>query len=153
MPRPHQGRKRLESENPDLGFQIAPMIDLVFVIMLFFMSMAATVKVERELKIALPSGAAESVVVNLPDEQIVEIDEAGEVLLNGEALDMPGSKELPNLRETLKRLKEAGRLSQTALIVTLVSHERAAYARTVDVLDALAVAKITDVTYSVSTAE
>ncbi len=153
MPRKPKGRKRLQVSNSDLGFQIAPMIDLVFVIMLFFMAMAGQVKVERELKISLPSGASEAVVVNMPDEQIVEIDELGEVMLNGEALDSITSKELPNLRENLRRLRENGIASQTPVMVTLVSHEFAPYARTVDVLDALAVAKISDVTYSVSSTE
>ena len=47
--------KRIEdTENINLGFQIAPMIDVVFVIMLFFMVMAGAVKVEHELKTALP---------------------------------------------------------------------------------------------------
>ena len=40
--------------NGDVGFQIAPMIDVVFVIMLFFMVMAGAVKVEHELKTTLP---------------------------------------------------------------------------------------------------
>jgi len=44
-------------EQPDAapGFQIAPMIDVVFVIMLFFMVMAGAVKVEHELKTTLPA--------------------------------------------------------------------------------------------------
>jgi biopolymer transport protein ExbD len=36
------------------GFQIAPMIDVVFVIMLFFMVMAGAVKIENELNSQLP---------------------------------------------------------------------------------------------------
>lgn len=145
-------RRRLEAGNPDLGFQIAPMIDLVFVIMLFFMSMAAQVKVEHELKIALPAGTP-SVSVNLPDEQIIEINDLGEILLNGEALDDPASGELPNLTATLVRLRENSRQSTTPLLVTIISHERARYECSIRVLDALAVAKITDVSYSVSSPE
>ena len=34
-------------KDAELGFQIAPMIDVVFVIMLFFMVMAGSVKTER----------------------------------------------------------------------------------------------------------
>ena len=46
-------------QQPDAnpGFQIAPMIDVVFVIMLFFMVMAGAVKVEHELKTTLPGNA------------------------------------------------------------------------------------------------
>ena len=42
------------------GFQIAPMIDVVFVIMLFFMVMAGAVKVENELNTQLPGTASTS---------------------------------------------------------------------------------------------
>ena len=42
-------RLELNPNEGNLGFQIAPMIDVVFVIMLFFMVMAGAVKVENEL--------------------------------------------------------------------------------------------------------
>ena len=46
--------RAIETEEAQAGFQIAPMIDVVFVIMLFFMVMAGAVKVERELKTLFP---------------------------------------------------------------------------------------------------
>ena len=42
------------SEDGDIGFQIAPMVDVVFVLMLFFMASAGQQVVERELSVALP---------------------------------------------------------------------------------------------------
>ena len=42
-------RLELNTNEGNFGFQIAPMIDVVFVIMLFFMVMAGAVKVENEL--------------------------------------------------------------------------------------------------------
>ena len=47
-------RLELNSNDGNFGFQIAPMIDVVFVIMLFFMVMAGAVKVENELNTQLP---------------------------------------------------------------------------------------------------
>ena len=44
------------SEDGDVGFQIAPMVDVVFVLLLFFMASAGSQVVERELNISLPSG-------------------------------------------------------------------------------------------------
>ena len=35
----------IQQNNPDVGFQIAPMIDVVFVILVFFMSLAAQIKI------------------------------------------------------------------------------------------------------------
>ena len=42
------------SEDGDAGFQIAPMVDVVFVLLLFFMASAGSQIVERELNISLP---------------------------------------------------------------------------------------------------
>ena len=47
--------KRVQAEEaPNLGFQIAPMLDVVFVILLYFMVLAGTVKIEFEIKTTLP---------------------------------------------------------------------------------------------------
>jgi biopolymer transport protein ExbD len=44
------------SEDGDIGFQIAPMVDVVFVLLLFFMALAGQQVIEMELNISLPSG-------------------------------------------------------------------------------------------------
>jgi biopolymer transport protein ExbD len=77
-----------------VGFQIAPMIDVVFVIMLFFMVMVGSVKVERELKTSfldLPPPA------RMPRRKcrtrfIVGVEEDGTVTLNEEPFDGPADK-------------------------------------------------------------
>src|SRR6201995_3634332 len=88
------------------GFQIAPMIDVVFVIMLFFMVMAGAVERENELKTTLPGSAETSNSVEFVDEQVIAVSDTGEVALNDEPFDTPGSKELPQLTATLMRLKQ-----------------------------------------------
>ena len=147
--------KRLESVNSggDLGFQIAPMIDVVFVIMLFFMVMAGSVKVERELNSTLPGTAETSSSVDFADEQIITIAESGEVSLNDEPFDTPDSRDMPKLTGTLMRLKQNSDAAKTPTIVTIISDQEAKYSRTVDVLDSLAVAEIATVTFSVSEEE
>src|SRR3981081_3897928 len=90
----------------NLGFQIAPMIDVVFVIMLFFMVMAGAVKVENELNTQLPGTAATSTSTDFVDETSSHISDPGEVSLNDEPFDSPESKELPQLKGTLMRLKQ-----------------------------------------------
>ena len=85
-----------------LGFQIAPMIDVVFVIMLFFMVMAGAVKVERELNSQLPGNAETSNATDFVDEQIVQIAENGEVSLNEEPMDTKDSRDLPRFKATMK---------------------------------------------------
>jgi biopolymer transport protein ExbD len=135
------------------GFQIAPMIDVVFVIMLFFMVMAGAVKIENELNTQLPGTAATSNSTDFVDEQIINIADNGAITLNDEEFDSPASKDLPQLKATLMRLKQNADAAKTPAVVTIVSDEQAKYSRTVDVLDALAVAKIDNVTFTTSEEE
>jgi biopolymer transport protein ExbD len=153
-----RGRKQIEVENPNAGFQIAPMIDVVFVIMLFFMVMANSVKVEYELKTALPGVAVtDNKDVILPDEITIEIAEDDLVTMNEEVYDagLPAdqAKKLPTLTDSLVRLKKDADDRGSKVLVTLVTEEQAKYGRIIDVMNALAKAKISNVTFTVGSEE
>jgi biopolymer transport protein ExbD len=139
----------ITEDDGTFGFQIAPMVDVVFVIMLFFMVMAGAVKVENELSTKLPGSAESSSVTEFNDETIIAISDEGEVSLNDEPFDSADSADLPQLRATLMRLKENADNAHQQAIVTIVSDAHAKYSRTIDVLNALAAAKITNVTFNV----
>jgi biopolymer transport protein ExbD len=134
------------SGDGNLGFQIAPMIDVVFVIMLFFMVMAGAVKVERELNQKLPGTVESSKSADFTDEIIINIAENGEVLLNDEPMDPVGPHVMPRLIATLMRLKQGSDAAKTPVLVTIICEPEAKYSRLVDALDALAAAQITNVT-------
>lgn len=136
-------------EIPVGGFQIAPMIDVVFVIMLFFMVMAGAVRVENELNTTLPGSTESSSATDFVDEISITIAENGEVALNDEPFDTPTSTELRHLRDTLMRLKQNADNAKTVSVVTVISEPQAKYHRTVAVLDALAAARIENVSFSV----
>jgi biopolymer transport protein ExbD len=143
-------RLDLNTNEGNIGFQIAPMIDVVFVIMLFFMVMAGQVKVEKELNSQLPGVSETSEPTDFVDEQVINIGEDGTVSLNDEPMDTPTSTDLPTLKATLMRLKQSSDAAKAPTIVTIVSDEQAKYSRTMDVLDALAVAKIDNVSFTVN---
>jgi biopolymer transport protein ExbD len=147
--------KRIESNfnEGNVGFQIAPMIDVVFVIMLFFMVMAGAVKVEKELNTQLPGTVESKTSTDFVDEQIISIADDGEITLNDEPFDSATSNDLPQLKATLMRLKQNADEVKTPTMVTIVSDPAAKYSRTINVLDALAVAKIDNVTFTVSDEE
>ena len=146
-------RVQVNPNEGNFGFQIAPMIDVVFVIMLFFMVMAGAVRIENELNTQLPGTAATSTSTDFVDEQVIAISDTGEITLNEEPFDSATSKELPQLKATLMRLKQNADAAKTPAVVTIISDEQAKYSRTVDVLDALAIAKIDNVTFTVSEEE
>jgi biopolymer transport protein ExbD len=143
-------RLELNTNEGNIGFQIAPMIDVVFVIMLFFMVMAGEVKVEKELNSQLPGVSDTAEPTDFVDEQVINIAEDGSVSLNDEPMDTPASTDLPTLKNTLMRLKQGSDAAKAPTIVTIVSDEQAKYSRTMDVLDALAVAKIENVSFTVN---
>ncbi len=140
----------IHSDTPAPCFQIAPMIDIVFVIMLFFMVLVGTVKVERELATRLPSpgGALTSVPV---DEITIAILEDGTVTLNDEAFDSPKDKALPRLTKTLRRLASVSAQQRQNVLATIEAEELASYERVMDVLNALHKAQIQNVTFTVGT--
>jgi len=143
-------KKRGRSGGSDihLGFQIAPMIDVVFVIMLFFMVMAGQQQVENELNLKLP-GTMESPTPIQVEETQVRVVETGEVLLNDDPIGEPGDSGLKNLAATMVRLAESSKASQSKVVVTIMADEFAPYQRVIDVLNALAVARIENVTFEV----
>ncbi len=142
-----------EEDTGTLGFQIAPMIDVVFVIMLFFMVMASSVRVEKELNTKLPGSAETTTATEFYDEQIVGIAENGEITLNDEPVDSPESKDLPVFTNTLKRLKQSSDNAKTPVVLTIVSELNAPYQRTINVLNACAAAKVDNVTFTVGEEE
>lgn len=91
------------SEDGDAGFQIAPMVDVVFVLLLFFMASAGSQVVEKELNISLPSGRAASASSGIPSTPIIiDILPDGRIQMNNRVYDSPTSQELPELRAWLK---------------------------------------------------
>jgi len=100
-------KQKPETADASPGFQIAPMIDVVFVIMLFFMVMAGAVKVEHELKTTLPGNAETAKETELPDEVTIGVSETGEITLNEDPVGPPGDKLLENLYNQMKLMGQA----------------------------------------------
>ncbi|MDR1816997.1 MAG: biopolymer transporter ExbD [Puniceicoccales bacterium] len=148
--------KRISSERTgDLGFQIAPMIDVVFVIMLFFMVMAGQVTREQSLRIKLPGEEqATDAPLEMPDELTIALSENGQVSINDNNVDTPASNELPQLYGEVRKLAENARMAKTKLLVTVQSDERTPYKKIALVLDTLAWAGANEnVTFSIGADE
>lgn len=132
------------SEDGDMGFQIAPMVDVVFVLMLFFMASAGQQVNELELNISLPSGAAAN-SSNSPAKVpiIIDISADGQVVGNNTSFGTPTDKQLMSLREWLKATQGFG--GEDPVIVRPNSAAR--HERIIDVLDACAAANIKNLTF------
>lgn len=147
-------RKKKGSAEVNLGFQIAPMIDVVFVIMLYFMVMAGAVQVENAHNTKLPGTVqVENSDTPMPDEISIRIEDDGQVYLNEDPLDGPEVKRLPELASSLNQLRQSSDASRSEVLVTIYASEQAKYERVVDVLDALSRARITNVTFQAGAPE
>jgi biopolymer transport protein ExbD len=138
-------RFRRPSSGINPGFQIAPMIDVVFVILLFFIVASGNARQESALNTVLPSLC--TIGMTFVDPVEVRIDEAGQVYLNEEPLDSPEVRALPGFTQAIREIRRAGYDTEKGSELNLSTHERTKYQRVVDVLDVLAKEKITNVTF------
>ena len=137
--------RNIHEEN--LGFQIAPMIDVIFILILFFMLSAGAVKTENHLASSLPGTASADSAVDIPDEQLIQITNDGHVMLNDQQFDGSGSHQMPELRITLGRFLESSKANKTEAMVTIAPEPYANYQRVIDVLNACAGAQIKNISF------
>ena len=126
------------SVDGDHGFQIAPMLDILFVLLLFFMVSAGAQKHETNLTTQLPGGQpGGDVPVN------VSIDSDGQVSVNSVPTDTPDNHDLP---ETISRLKGivAAHATQPVVIIPTRSTR---HQRVIDVLNACAAAEVKNLAF------
>jgi len=133
--------------------QMGPMIDMVFLLLVFFMVTAKPIKQESDINIGLPGTVAQEETVDIPDEQRITIRSDGQVILNDQPMDSPASAELPTLLATLKRFKQSSDANKSEALITIDAEDGAIHQRIVAVLNVCAKAEITGVTFADSSEE
>jgi len=133
--------------------QMGPMIDMVFLLLVFFMVTAKPVKQESDISLGLPGTVAAEETIELPDEQRIRVEDDGSIVLNDSVLAAPADTELAGLVATLTRFKESADANKADALVTLDAADGTNQQRIVDVLNACAKADITGVTFSDSASE
>ena len=126
---------------------MGPMIDMVFLLLVFFMVTAKPIKPEADINLGLPGMAEQDEPVELPDEQRILIKANGEVVLNEQTVAAPDDSVLEKFTETMTRLVKSAEASKAELLVTLSPEDTAIHQRLVDVLNACAQAGATNVTF------
>ncbi|MDX6765423.1 MAG: biopolymer transporter ExbD [Candidatus Methylacidiphilales bacterium] len=135
-------------EHPQVELQIAPMIDVCFLLLFFYIITSKPVKPEADLSMTLPGTVAQEQALDIPDEQRVEIRANGQIILNDLPIDRPESRELPQLVATLKRFKEACDANKSEALITLDAEDTVLHQRIADVMNACAFAGIQGVSFA-----
>ena len=133
--------------------QMGPMIDMVFLLLVFFMVSAKPVKQESDINIGLPGTVSQEEALDIPDEQRIHIQQNGQIVLNDQTMDSPSNAEMPSLLSTLKRFKESADSNKTEALITIDADDAANHERIVQVLNVCARAEITGVTFADSQEE
>ena len=132
------------SEDGDVGFQIAPMVDVVFVLMIFFMASAGQQVVEAELSINLPGGGPPGIRKQIASPIIVDISPDGQVTANNQQYGTPTDKTLTSLRDWMKGTVERFG-DESPVIIRPAPDTR--HERIMDVLNAVGSTGITKLTF------
>lgn len=82
-----------ENKPPALQFQLAPMIDVVFLLLCFFMTSTLFAQWETEMDITLPTAVSGQMPQRLQGEIILNIFPDGRVVVNQRTLDESGLAE------------------------------------------------------------
>ena len=128
---------------------MTPMIDCVFLLLVFFMVSTTFNKQEADISFALPGTAEQSDSVEIPDEQIIQITEAGNVFLNDLEYDKPTDADMPELVKTLVLFRQTAEANKVPAMITIAPEDNVKQQRVVDVLNACTAAKIANVTFAV----
>jgi len=132
-------------EEPELD--ISPLIDVAFLLLIYFIVTTTLTKSEADLQMVLPGieSSAPSKAVMI-DQMNIEVDRDGSILINDRVADGPESGHaLPALTEELTRYAASARIAGTEPQIIIKCDDDAQGQRFVDALNACAKAEITQI--------
>jgi len=136
------------TESPQVELQIAPLIDVCFLLLFFYILTSKPVKPEKDLAVTLPGTAQQETPLEIPDELRIEILDSGQIIMNQEPLDTPNSSDLPQLHAVLGRFALSAIANKTNAMVTLDPSDATRHQRLIDVLNVCAELGIQSVSFA-----
>lgn len=121
---------------------LTPLIDVVFLLLIFFLVTSEFEDQERRLDIVLPSATSAVPMTNKPKEIVIDIDSVGTIYLGGQSASIDGLQRL---------LESAVAKNPTNQTVVIRADRSAAFQPVVSVMDVCNRTGISD--YSVTTQE
>ena len=140
-------KKRLGDK---VSVPIAPMIDVVFLLLIYFMVSSTLERQEADLSFQLPGTVEQTAPLDIPDEQVIEIRADGQVVVNEYPYDSPDAVHLDELATMLTRFREASMANKVDAIVTIAPEDSVSHSKIVRVMDACSYAGIEGVNFALS---
>ena len=127
---------------------IAPMVDVVFLLLLYFIVSSTIQKQEADISFSLPGRIEQDAPIEMPDEQVIRILANGQAIVNDYAYDSPEMPRFLNLEAMLNRFREASESNQVEARITIAPDDAARHEMVVKVMDACSHAGIGAVTFA-----
>ncbi len=125
--------------DPDPVLDMSPMIDMSFLLLVYFLVTSTLEPTEADLAMTMPTSMSDGSSKVEIDMMTVEVNAAGQVVLNDEVLDTdPTNREVPMLTDRLRTYVESAKLTDSEPMVIIAADDAAKGQRFVDVLNALA---------------
>lgn len=83
-------RISVEEGTEELALNLTSLIDVVFLLLIFFMVATTFLDPEREIGIELPTADSAETRAELPDELVINVGREGQLTLGGRSLDRAG---------------------------------------------------------------
>lgn len=131
--------RRAVPSDPDPVLDMSPMIDMSFLLLVYFLVTSTLEPTEADLAMTMPTSMSDGNSKVEIDMMTVEVNAAGHVVLNDEVLDTDATnREVPMLTDRLRTYVESARLTDSEPMVIIAADDAAKGQRFVDVLNALA---------------
>ena len=130
-------------DEPELD--VASLIDVSFLLLIYFIVTSTLQKQETDLGLTLPSSVASGAPVDIEPVNI-KIDGEGNIYWNKEQIEQGNDRALPRLLEELRDYKSINDSVGKTPIVVVAADNSAPQQRFVDVVNALAAVEINTVT-------
>jgi len=132
----------------EIKVDMTPMIDVVFLLLVFFMVTTTLMKQEADLSLQLPSDTPPKNTEELPEKHTLDIYTDGRIeLTRGPIGDPIHGVELKNLGASLKRLKMTADRMDKKTIVLIHASPYSPHLQSIKVLDACAFAGVKYVSF------
>ncbi len=130
----------------DPALDISSLIDVAFLLLIYFIVTTTLTKQEADLGLVLPGISAETSKPVKVDQMMIRITPDQAVLVNDEVSDSdPDDRRLPNLTERLERYAASAEIAGSEAMVVIDCADDALEQRFVDVLNACAKAGLKNV--------
>lgn len=139
--------KNLEEVKLDL--QVSPLIDVVFLLLIYFIVTMELIRKEGDISFMLPAQSQPQVMISLPVEVVILISTDGTVSVDGITFS-DQDKELADLTTQIKGLRAVAKSQGSTFFVNLLPHKEALHHRIVNVMDACAAAGVKNLSFSKS---